>query len=442
MTLKTSLDATPPHPHAQDLPQGALRPGDSAYEAAVQTLTGTGTPDLVIVPETAQEVATGLTHAREHGLPVTVRAGGHSIAGLSTPTGGLLLDLRRLDHLEVDAPTRLVRIGGGASWGDVAEALGAHSLGLTAGDTAGVGVGGLTLGGGIGWMVRRHGLAIDNLVGAQVVTADGQVREVSADQDAELFWALRGGGAGLGVVTRFDFVAQQVTDVVFGQVVLALEDPLPMLTGWRDLQLGADERLTTTLSLAPAMGADPPVAVVGLCFAGPLDEAGQLLDGVRALGQVLSDDVAVRPYAEVLATEKMPPGLRMTMRNTLVPELGEEVLADVAALLTGPTMVSLRALGGAFSRVEEEATAFPGRAAQAVVMAMRLSAADAPPDELPGWERVAGHGSGPYGNFLSSREEATWLGTSARDRRLAALRARLDPTGLFAADHIVAGGAA
>lgn len=419
-------------PGTDDALQEALRPGHPAYPEAATTLLGAGTPDLIVRPSSAADVAAAVDHARSHALELTVRSGGHSIAGLSRAEAGVLLDLRAMDRIQVDPVTRLVRIGGGASWGQVAEALRSHGLGLTAGDTAGVGVGGLTLGGGIGWMVRRHGLAIDSLVGAQVVTPDGQVREVGPGQDPELFWALRGGGAGLGVVTRFDFVAQQVSDVVFGRLVLALDDVPRLLAGWRDVQLGADDRLTTTLSLMPALGGEPAVAVVALCFAGSQDDAASLLARLRGLGPVLSDDVAVRPYAEILEDEEPPAGMRLSMRNALLPELDEEVLADITDLVTPPTMVTLRALGGAFSRVPTEATAFPDRSAQALVVAVRFSTDPDDPAlaQIPGWERVARHGTGAYGNF-ESEVAPSWSDTTPTGHRLARVRADLDPTGLL-----------
>lgn len=424
---------TAPTQRTRRAPRGALRPGTSAYTASVTTLTGVGTPDLVMRPETAQQVAEAVRYARAHHLSVTVRSGGHSLAGLSTAPDGLLLDLRAMDQVVVDPITRLVRVGGGARWGQVADALRPHHLGITSGDTASVGVGGLTLGGGIGWMVRRHGLAIDQLVSAQIVTADGRVREVSARRHAGLFWALRGGGSGFGVVTRFDLMAKPVGDVVFGRLTLPLDDPAPLLTGWRDVQIGADERLTTTLTLVPAMSGRPALAMIGLCFAGPEADVDAPLERLRALGQVLSDDVSLRPYAGILEDEEPPAGgMRLGMHNALLPDLSDAVLRDVAALTDSPpTMVSLRGLGGAFSRVPEGTTAFPSRAAEALVIAMRIApgADDSALAEPPGWDRVARHGTGVYGNFRS--QPAPALDLSATGRRLAGLRATYDPNGMF-----------
>lgn len=416
--------------HATDPVGTLLRPDDPGYADAVTTMTGTGTPDLVARPRTTAEVVEAVRTAARAGLPLTVRSGGHSIAGLSTPATGMLLDLRGLDGIAVDPATRVVQVGAGATWGAVARALTPHGLGLTAGDTASVGVGGLLLGGGIGWMVRLHGLAIDHLVGAEVVTADGRVLEVSADREPDLFWALRGGGGGLGVVvTRADLHAQRVGDVVFGELVLALEDPAAVLTGWRDVQLPADERLTTTLSLVPAAPDRPAVAMIGACFAGPEPDAAEPLAALRGLGHVLQDTVTVRPYADVLAEAHHGAGMRLTMRNALLPRLDDDVLADVAALAAPPTVLNVRALGGAFSRVAADATAFAHRDAVAMVSALRMPTAPGQPApaQLPGWDAVARHGTGSYLNFDSGYADRHH--PDATRERLARVRDAVDPDG-------------
>lgn len=421
----------------REIPDGVLEPGSPDFAEAAATLTGQGSPDLAVRPRSAVEVGAAVRYARDRRLPLTVRAGGHSMAGLSTATGGMLLDLRRMHRVEVDPETRLARVDGGACWGRVAEALQPHGLGLTAGDTAGVGVGGLTLGGGIGWMVRRHGLAIDSLVGAEVVTADGTILEVAADQHADLFWALRGGGGTLGVVvTRFDFRAQEVGDVVFGTVIYALTDPRSLLVAWRDAQAGADERLTTTLSLMPAMGDQPAVAMLGLCFAGTEPDSSDVVSPFLELGTVLSTDVSVRPYAEVLEHEDHPVGMRVAVDNTFLPDVTDADLAEVAAIhATGGTVVAVRALGGAFSRVPADATAFAHRSAEVMVTVIRFSPGpDAPSlDDITAWPALVARGTGSYVNFVSDAgPEAAAAAHPVRvTRRLADLQARYDPSQLF-----------
>jgi FAD/FMN-containing dehydrogenase len=209
-----------------DLPVETLRQGDDGYQNAARTFFATGWPALVVRLRGPREVAAALAHAARDDLAISVRSGGHSPLGHSTNNGGMIIDLTHLDHVQVlDARRRLVRVGGGATWGQVAKALDPHGWALTSGDTADVGVGGLTLGGGIGWLVRRYGLAIDNLVAVRIVTADGRLLTASSDEHPELFWALRGGGGNFGVAVDFDFLAQSVSAVHFGAVTYRLDDP-------------------------------------------------------------------------------------------------------------------------------------------------------------------------------------------------------------------------
>lgn len=431
MTLHQSYEAL-----AAAVPGGVFRPGDPAYEESTLSMLGQGTPDLVVRPRAASEVAAAVRTAREQGAGLTIRSGGHSLAGLSIARDGLLLDLRELNRIDLDTSTGTVSIGGGAVWGDVARYLQPHGLALTSGDTASVGVGGLTVGGGIGWMVRRHGLAIDNLVGAEIVTADGQVRQVSAEEDPELFWAIRGGGGSFGVVTRFDFRAQEAPVVTFGTVVLALEDARSLLGAWWALQEGADERLTTILTLMPPMQR-PAMAMLGICFAGPREQAAPLVDALVALGTVLSNDVSERPYAEVLAVHEPgegPQGVRPVMSNTFLPALDEEAIGKVTAVYESGAMVSVRALGGAFSRVATDATAFAHRSAAAMVLGARFVPVDVEgPVDITGWAEVADLGTGSYVNFISTAtpEDSAAAYPPATQERLARVKAAVDPDGLF-----------
>ncbi|BCJ28114.1 FAD-binding oxidoreductase [Actinocatenispora sera] len=240
-------------------------PGDPAYEEVRRTFVHRGRPALIVRCRSAADVAAALDHARTHGLAVAVRGGGHHAAGFGTNDGGLVVDLSGLDAVELlDRDRRLVRIGGGATWGPVSKALAGYGLALSSGDTADVGVGGLLLGGGIGWLVRRYGLAVDAVVAAEVVTADGSIVRASATERPDLFWALRGGGGNFGVVTAFELVAQPVTDVVFGAVQHAAADAGAVLRQWSRHAADAPEELTTAVNLLPGGG---PVTVQA-CHAG------------------------------------------------------------------------------------------------------------------------------------------------------------------------------
>jgi FAD/FMN-containing dehydrogenase len=418
-----------------------LTPGHAGYEQAARTMFAAGTPDLVVRPRDAAEVAAALRHATSEGLTVSVRSGGHSAAGHSTHSDGLVIDLTRMSAVSV-LENRLVRVGAGARWGAVAAALRPHGLALTAGDTNDVGVGGLTLGGGIGWLVRRYGLAIDSLVGADVVTADGRLLHADADQHADLFWALRGGGGNFGVVVSFDFVAQPVTTVHFG--VIGYEpDGLPQLIrGWRDAMRASDERLTTTLVMMPPMMGRPAAVTLLACFAdADGDAAAQALAPFRRLGVTTSDAVRPMPYAEVLEdAQEMPPGLRLEVRNALVPHVSDELI-DAVAVEAARTALTLRSLGGAMGRVPKDATAFAHRDAEVMLIAgLPVLPGANVADVLARWTPLAAFGSGAYANFLSSASEADVATVFPPDtyRRLAVVKRAYDPDNVFRRNHNVA----
>lgn len=427
------------HPLNDELRGDVLLPGDDGYAAAATTFFARGKPALVVRPRDADDVAAAIRHARREGLALSVRSGGHGLTGSATNDDGLLLDLAHLDTVDLlpqdgsGPEPRRVRVGAGARWGHVLRTLAPHGLGLSAGDTADVGVGGLTLGGGIGWLVRAHGLAIDHLVGARVVTADGRVLRTGPDEHADLFWAIRGGGGGFGVVVSFDFVAERVPLVHFGTLTYRPDDPARLVTAWRDHMRTAPESLTSTLALVPPMFGAPATATVTLCYAD--DAAGPLraVAPLRALGEVLSDDVRVMRYADVLASAHEPPPGRLLSRNVLVPTLHDGVVAAVVDAYRSGVPTVLRGLGGAFGRVPADATAFAHRDAEAMVVCAAFLPADASEadadDALSAWPAVARHGTGVYLNFQGSRtpDDLATAYPPATLARLAAAKRRYDP---------------
>ena len=436
--------------HDTDLDIEALRPGDDGYDDAANVFFGTGAPALIVRPGDVHEVAEALEHARKHGLPVSVRSGGHSPVGHSTNTDGMVIDLARLDAVEVlDPERRLVRVGGGATWGTVAGAIQSRGWGLTSGDTENVGVGGLTLGGGIGWMVRRHGLTIDNLVSARVVTADARVITASPDEDAELFWALRGGGGNFGVVVDFDFVAQEVETVHYGTVTYRLDDRRDIVRRWRDAMRGAPDELSSTLVLAPAFPGAAAAAMVLVCYAGEpgstAAEADAAIEPLLELGTVTAAKIEERPYADILEHAQHPPGIRMVSRNTLVREVDDQVVDAIDRLHAAPvpTAVAIRALGGAFGRVPADATAFAHRDAEAmIVCALFVPATTSEADidrALAPWREVAALGTGTYVSFQGSAtpEDVAAAYPPATYTRLADVKRAYDPGNVFALNHNV-----
>ena len=436
--------------HETAMAADVVRAGDEGYDDAARVFFATGRPAMVVRPRDAEEVAAAVRHAVRHDLAVSVRSGGHSALGHGTNTDGMVVDLAHLSAVDVvDADRRLVRVGGGATWGAVAAALDPHGWGLTAGDTSGVGVGGLTLGGGIGWMVRRHGLAVDNLVGARVVTADGRLVTASADEHPDLFWALRGGGGNFGVVVDFDFVAQSVTSVHYGTVTYQLDDPADLMRRWRDAMRVAPEELSSTLALLPQMPGAPRMANVLLCYAGApgaaVADADAAIEPLLELGTVMEASIEERRYAEVLEEALHPPGIRLISRNTLVPSLDDDVVAAIERLsgAPGPGVIAVRSLGGAFARVAPEATAFAHRDAEAMVVCVRIvpetaTEADVEQALLP-WQAVAALGTGTYINFQGSAtdEDLAAAYPPATYARLAAVKRTYDPGNVFALNHNV-----
>lgn len=430
------------------LPGEVLTPADDGYARAATTMFATGAPDLVVRPGDAAGVAAALRYAADAGLTVSVRSGGHSLAGFSTHTDGMVIDLRRISQVRIlDPVARRVRVGAGATWGEVSKTIQRSGFALTAGDTASVGVGGLTLGGGIGWMVRRYGLAIDNLAGADLVTADGELIRADAARHQDLFWALRGGGGNFGVVVSFDFIAQPVSCVHYGDITYQDPDLPRLIAGWRDAMRVSDENLTTTLALMPPVMGQPGGSTLTICYANAdPDTAAAALRPFRRLAPVAGEDIRVVPYAEVLEeAPPMPPGMRFEMRNALLPELDDAAIAAIGALFRGGAMLGLRGLGGAAARVHPDATAFAHRDAEVMVTAGAMAPPGAPPglpgETLAAWPGLTapGTGAGAYIGFLGSAAAdpggaaaayppATW-------RRLADVKRRYDPGNLFRRNH-------
>ena len=425
-----------------------IEPDAVRYPAVSGSLLARGDPAVVLRPATAKDAQAAVRFAAQSGLELAVRGGGHGFAGFSTNDGGVVVDLSSLAAVKiVDKDRGLVRIGGGATWGRVAAALAPHGLAISSGDTKGVGVGGLTLSGGIGWKVRKYGLALDQLTAAEVVTGDGEVVTASAHEHPELFWALRGGGGNFGIVTAFEFAAHPTTDVYFGKIAFPASEAATVLAGWVDHLRGAPDELTATVEFANPFAGRPGAPVeIHVAFDGDDPHlAAAAIDPIRALGTAIYDDVALVPYPDTLEeVEAPPPAIQIRPRSAFVDRAS---VPEVLSILTEggvagpPPVLSVRSLGGAMSRVPGDATAFAHRRAE--LMIMTISAGPAPVlaagrlalDAL--WRRLTPHVSGLYGNFLATATEADVAaiypaGTYAR---LAAVKRRYDPANLFAANH-------
>jgi FAD/FMN-containing dehydrogenase len=419
-----------------------LGPGDPAYEELRRTFVHRGRPALIVRCHSAADVAAALHHARTHGLAVAVRGGGHHAAGFGTNDGGLVVDLSSLDGIEVlDRDQRLVRIGGGATWGPVSKALAGYGLALSSGDTADVGVGGLLLGGGIGWLARRYGLALDAVVAAEVVTADGSVVRASATERPGLFWALRGGGGNFGVVTAFELVAQPVTDVVFGAVRYPAADAGAVLRQWSRHAEGAPDELTTAVDLLP--GGAP--ATVQACHAGgDLTAARSALRPLLGDVPELSDDLRTVPYPEVLADMPgLPPGFQFVLRSAFVRRMTPELVDELVAA-SATAAVNVRGLGGAVARVPADATAFAYRDSAALVtlalMGEEAMVERAAPELVETWRRIAPHTTGAYSNFGTAGHPAdiASIYPASTHQRLVQIKRAYDPDNVFRHNYNIA----
>jgi FAD/FMN-containing dehydrogenase len=385
--------------------------GDDVYSAAATVYVRTGSPALVVRPETPEQVAAAIQHAVAQRLPLSIRGGGHSVQAWGTNDDGLVVDMSAFAAVEVLGDER-VRVGAGARWGDVATTLGAHGLALTSGDTRSVGVGGLTTGGGIGWMVRNHGLTIDSLVSADIVTVDGRVLHLTETENADLFWAIRGGGGNFGVLTGFEFVPQRVTTVHAGMIMYAPDDVPGVLRGWVDAHREGPEELNSTLVFFPELGDPmPPAGLMGLvCYAGA-DEAAAAaaFAPLLSLGTVRMSQIDEKPYADVLEEAHPPPGVRAMASNTLVERVDDRVVDAVDRFYAGGTtgrMMFVRALGGAMNRVAADATAVAHRNVEALVLGGLFASEETSDAEmlerLQPFEEFHGLGVGSYPGFVAT----------------------------------------
>jgi FAD/FMN-containing dehydrogenase len=429
----------------QDLSGRIIWPGDELYEQASHTYLHKGAPALVVQPATPTDIVSAIRYARDHSLTLSVRSGGHSFAGFGANTGGLVIDLSLMKEVQlVDPAEHIVRIQAGATWGEVADFLREQHLAISSGDTRSVGVGGLTLGGGIGWMARKHGLAIDSLLSAQIVTASGEVLRASALHNRDLFWALRGGGGNFGVVTGFEFVAQPISKVFAGSIVYGSEDLGGVIRGWRDVMRSAAEDLTTSLVSMPPFAGNPAAVMILCCYAGTGPAAVQAVAPLLELGMLLQEDLQEKDYADVLEEAmQLPDFLRIIGKNVFVDSLSDELIQELGAVCgrEGSPAVSIRSLGGALGRVAPEATAYAHRQSEALITAGTFVPANAAESEvsqaLKPWESIAAFGSGVYTNFqgTASPADVAAIYPSATYARLAAIKARYDPQNLFNQNH-------
>jgi FAD/FMN-containing dehydrogenase len=350
-----------------------IAPGDAGYDQARTIFYGgfDQRPAVIVRPADAQEVAQVVALARDQGLELAVRGGGHSLAGHSLSDGGIVLDLSELTALDIDPEGRTAWAGGGLTAGAYTARVGEHGLATGFGDTGSVGIGGITLGGGVGFLVRRYGLTIDNLLAAELVTADGRILQVDEDQHPDLFWAIRGGGGNFGVATRFQFRLHELPGIVGG--LLLLPATAEVVAGFIAAAEAAPEELSTIAAVMPA----PPMPFVPadrhgqlivmamLCYAGDAEAGERALAPFRALADPITDMLQPMPYSGMFPPEQEefhPTAVSHTMFvDTVDRGVADTILEQLQASDAPIRVAQLRVLGGAMARVPDEATAFAHR---------------------------------------------------------------------------------
>jgi FAD/FMN-containing dehydrogenase len=440
-----------------------IAPGDTEYDKARTVFYGgvDRRPAVIIRPVDANDVARIVNLARESGLDLAVRSGGHSIVGHSVTEGGIVIDLANMKGLEIDPESRTAWAETGLNAGEVTTAAAAHGLAVGFGDTGSVGIGGITLGGGVGYLVRKYGLTIDNLLAAEVVTADGQIRHVDGQTHPDLFWAIRGGGGNFGVATRFKFRLHEVPSVVGGMLILPATPET--IAGFVAASEAAPEELSGigNVMSAPPMPFLPPEAqgkliiMAFLVYAGDAEAGQRALAPFRALATPLADMLKLMSYPEIYPPEEggdayHPVAVARTMfMDKIDLDVAKTILDHLQASTAMMKVVQLRVLGGAMARVPVDATAFAHRKSKIMV---NIAALYQNPDEKPTHEAwvaefaaaIKQRDEGAYVNFLGDEGEAgiraaypgpTW-------DRLAEVKARYDPTNLFRLNQNIAPAAA
>lgn len=410
-------------------------------------------PAAIVRCRSARGVAHTVAVAVERELPLAIRGGGHSLPGFSTSQGGVVIDLSPMRRVEVDAAARVARAAGGCRWSDYDASTAAHGLASTGGIVSTTGVGGLTLGGGIGWLMNERGLACDNLLGAQLVTADGEIIETSQRYHKDLLWGLRGGGGNFGVVTRFDFRVSPIGSVTGGLVLYPMERAGEIVAAYRDMVGSLSDGFTTMLVLAPAPDEEfvPPelrlalcVGIVG-CHSGNETDANAELERLRKLNPAVDlFDTMPYPAMQSLFDAEFPPGGRYYFKGGFLPAFpdgaADAVMEHMRARPSRYSEFDLHHMGGAIHRVGGMDTAFPDRTATYTYNIVARWEDPSDDDANRDWARSLAAALAPFGrahvyvNFLSEPVHAGALEAaygSERYQRLAALKRRYDPENVF-----------
>src|SRR5829696_6765614 len=410
-----------------------LHPNDAAYEEARRLWNGVidKKPALIVRAADEADVIEAVNFARENGLLLAVRGGGHNVAGTASAEGGLVLDLSAMNGIEVDPERRTVRAGAGVTIGELDEETQKHGLATPMGVVSETGISGLTLNGGIGHLRRKYGLSSDNLISADLVTADGSLLTASEEENEDLFWAIRGGGGNFGVVTSFRYRLHPVGTVLGGGLSYPLSKAHEVLRFYHEFASGCPDELSTDASLGVAPDGSS-VVVVSVCYCGPAEEGERVLRPLREFGSPLADNIQPMAYTTLQSAPdaEFPPGRRHYWKSSYLKDLSDdaiEVMIRFVSEIPSPTTgVGLQQMHGAASRVDPTATAFPHRDEHYDFLILSQWADTAESERNVEWTRSFFEAMGP---FFEEGVYVNNLGDEGEDRVKAAYGANLEQIG-------------
>jgi FAD/FMN-containing dehydrogenase len=421
-----------------------LRPDDPGYDVARRVFNAMidRRPALIVACAGADDVATGIRFARERGLPISVKGGGHSVAGTAVCDDGLLLDLSTMKRAAVDPDRRTATVAAGLTLGELDEATSAHGLATPTGVVSVTGLSGLALGGGLGWLNGLHGLTCDNVISIELVTADGELVVASAEQHPDLFWALRGGGGNFGVATTFTFDLHPVGDVLGGGLTYPASRAAAVLRAYHEAASAAPDELTMNASIWKTEGGEVAVSI-GVCHVGSPVDADRLLEPLRRLGPV-DDAVAPMPYRTLQQANDQgyPPGRQHYWKSGSLTEIHDDAIAllvdRVAGMPSEASGVGLQQLHGAAARVDPTATAYPHRAPRYDCLILSQWADPGDTDRNLAWTRDLHDDLQPFfaggvyvNNLGNEGDERVRQAYGPNYERLVAVKTAYDPTNVF-----------
>jgi hypothetical protein len=430
-------------------------PGDGAYAEAAQVWNGMHSgrrPAMIVRCSGAADVIAAVGFARSNDLEISVRGGGHSIAGFSTVDNGIVIDLSPMRGVRVDLAAKRAYVGGGAVWADVDHETQAHGLATTGGLISSTGVAGFTLGGGIGWLMRKYGLACDNLVGADVVTADGRLVRASETENPELLWGLRGGGGNFGIVTQFELALHSVGPMVYaGPIFYSADADADLLRLFREWAPAAPDDITALLNLttAPPLPVIPEewhgrkVAALIAVSAGPVEDGQSLVADFRSVAEPIADLLGPMPYSvmQSLIDPLWPKGIQSYFKSTNLARVDDELIEKFVDLhhdTPGPQCeIHVHQMGGALAEVGEDATAFGDRSMPFLLNAVTGWQDTSLSDAHIAWARAVNAAALPsstgrsYVNFQGDSDTAKSSYGSETYARLLSLKREYDGTNVF-----------